>query len=274
MSIIAAIKKSLRAVFRKPLTTESTPKWMVYTDWFLKIVIFLSGVNQVIFGETGIGILTLFALGLIMVPQFFTRNKVRFIPLEIELFLFVMVFFQLVVGEANDWYTNVPYYDKFVHLLLPMLIGLIGFLLVYTLYYFGKLVAPIWVMVVIMILVSVGIGAIWEIAEYSSDELLYPNIPGWHHFQGSLTEDPLHDTMNDLIADTVGATIGALIGAWYISKAQEKHRVGELMTEIGAQYGVASPHDVDDVKTAYAKAEADRKMKALSKKKKPTKRTN
>lgn len=154
-----------------------------------------------------------------------------------------MVFLQFVIDEARDWYTEVPYYNKLVHLMLPMLMGLTGFLLVYTLYYYKKLMAPIWAMAVIMILVSIGIGALWEIVEYTSDELIYPHVEGWHHFQGSLTEDALHDTMNDLIADTIGATIGAMIGVWYIrTQAQRSNqRLSGLMGEIRVPFSEATP---------------------------------
>lgn len=228
----------IRQHFAKPQVDSAIPGWMVYSDWFLKVAIFLSGVYQTFFGETGIGIVILLCWTLISVPQIVTRKKVSHIPLEIEFFLFIMVFLQFVIGEARDWYTEVPYYDKLVHLMLPMLMGLTGFLLVYTLYYYKKLIAPIWAMAVIMILVSIGIGALWEIVEYTSDELIYPRVEGWHHFQGSLTEDALHDTMNDLIADTIGASVGALIGVLYIrgQAKRENQRLGGLMAEISAPF--------------------------------------
>ena len=142
----------------------------------LEILILVSGIYQTFFGETIIGLMTLFVLALIVVPGFFTRGKITQLPIEIEIMLFVMVLLQFVIGEARDFYTNVPYYDKFVHYMLPMFLGLMGLIVVYTMYMVGKLKASLTVMALLVIFVAMGIGALWEIFEYLSDEILYPRI--------------------------------------------------------------------------------------------------
>jgi hypothetical protein len=209
--------------------------------WALEILILVSGIFQTFFGETIIGILTLIFWALVTFPAVFTHNRITIIPLEIKLVFFIFVFLQFVVGEARDFYSEVPYYDKFVHTMGGVMIGFIGFLIVYTAHVYGKLKASLPVMALLIILVTVGFGGLWEIVEYLSDTILYPRIPGWHHFQGSLTEDPLTDTMNDLIVDTIGATIGALYGVWLIKREQrrESKRLPKLTEEI-AQRGVKS----------------------------------
>ena len=205
----------------------------------LRILILLSGIYQMFAGETAIGILTLICLAIIMAPGFFTRGLVVFFPIEIEIVLFIMVIIQYVLGEARDLYTTIPYYDKFVHAMLPGLVGFIGFLLAYAMVASGKLVATTAVIVGLIVLMSLGIGAVEEIAEYSSDMLLYPRIAGWHHFQGNAQEDPWHDTMNDLIADTIGAGFGALLGLWLIDRAKGRQspRLPELVDELQTMFG-------------------------------------
>jgi len=213
------------------------PEWRVKLAWGLRAMILASGLFQTFFGETTIGILILLSLFMITIPGFFTKQKITHIPLEIELLLFTMVIIQFIIGEANDFYTNVPYYDKFVHYMIPMFLGLIGFIVVYTMHKMGKIETSKGVMVLLIFFVTLGIGALWEIFEYLSDEILYPRIDGWHHFQGSLTEDALHDTMNDLILDSLGAIVGATLGLVFISKAEKKHstRLGEIVEEIAEQ---------------------------------------
>jgi uncharacterized membrane protein YjdF len=207
--------------------------------WALRTVILISGIYQTLIGETAIGILTLICLAIITAPAFFTRGLIEFFPIEIEIVLFIMVIVQYVLGEARDLYTTIPYYDKFVHAMLPGLVGFIGFLLAYSMVATGRLIAGTPLIIGLIVLMSLGVGAVEEIAEYSSDMLLYPRIPGWHHFQGNAQEDPWHDTMNDLIADTVGAIFGALLGLWLIDRARESQsqRLPALVDELQTMFG-------------------------------------
>jgi uncharacterized membrane protein YjdF len=210
--------------------------------WVLRTLILISGIYQTLFGEREIGILTLICLAGITAPAFFTRGLVAYFPIEIEIVLFGMVVIQYVLGEARDYYTTIPYYDKFVHAMLPGLIGFIGFLIAYALVASGRLIVSTWVIVVLIVLMSLGVAAVEEIVEYTSDMLLYPRIPGWHHFQGNAQEDPWHDTMNDLIADIIGAAFGALLGLWFIGRAAKRQskRLPELVDELQGMFGRGS----------------------------------
>ena len=117
--------------------------------------------------------------------------------------------------------------------MIPMLLGIIGFLIFYTLYATGRIKTSMTAMIFIIILITLGIGALWEIIEYSSDVFLYSNIPGWHHFQGNAQQDALNDTMTDLIDDMLGAIFGALLGLWVISKeSYREKRLPELVKEV------------------------------------------
>src|SRR4051812_4590086 len=119
-------------------STETVPQWEKNLIIILGVLILLSGIYQTLFGETEIGILTLLCFAIITVPGFFTRNFIKRFPIEIEIILFIMVFLQFILGEARDFYTDIPYYDKIVHYMIPMFLGLIGFLIFYTLHVTGK----------------------------------------------------------------------------------------------------------------------------------------
>ena len=115
-------------------------------------------------------------------------------------------------------------------------LSFIGFAITYTLYFSGKLKVALGTVIMVTIIITVGLGALWEIVEYGNDLVSDRFFPGRPHAQGSLTEDPLHDTMNDLIADSLGGVVGSLVSAGYIFK---KGRLGkrklELLREIGKQ---------------------------------------
>jgi hypothetical protein len=82
---------------------------------------------------------------------------------------------------------------------------------------------------------TLGIGALWEIVEYGSDQLLYGNIASIQKQQGSPTLDPLDDTMIDLIADLAGGIAGAIFGGLYIrySHRTRSRRFVEVMQALG-----------------------------------------
>ncbi len=220
----------------EPGTNVSTATQRV--AWVLRALILASGIYQTLFGETAIGIITLICLALIVAPSFFSRGHVAFFPIEVEIVLFAMVIIQYVIGEARDWYTEVPYYDKFVHAMLPGMLGYIGFLLAYAMVATGRLIAARWVIMGLIVLMSLGAGALEEIAEYTSDMVLYPRIPGWHHFQGNAQQDPYQDTMTDLVADFVGAIFGALLGVWLIGRAEKRRsqRLPQMVEELQTMF--------------------------------------
>lgn len=233
-------KKNYKEQRLKIKTTYEThvPKWQNVLSLVLKILILVSGIFQVFFGEFGIGLLILASFVLIVAPYLITFGKVKKLPIEIELILFIMVVFQFVIGEARDYYSEVPYYDKLVHYMFPAFIAFISFIVVYIIQGLGYLKANLVVTMLLIVMFALGIGAFWEILEYGSDEILAPRIENWHHFQGSLVEDAHHDTMNDLIADFIGGLTGAFVGAWYISYKQKtaKKRLDEMGDELLANF--------------------------------------
>lgn len=213
------------------------PGWEKKTVVVLETLIVASGIYQTFFGETVIGVITLICAVVIVAPGLFTRNFIEKFPIEIEIILFIMVLFQFVLGEARDFYNNIPYYDKLVHFMMPMFLGILGFLVFYTLYITGKMKTSIFAMMFIIILITLGIGAAWEIVEYLSDVFLLPTIPGWHQFQGNPQQDALNDTMTDLIVDTLGGVFGALLALWLLGKQfSQTTRRDALLSEINAVF--------------------------------------
>ena len=143
----------------------------------LRIFLLISGIYITVFGgangaERIFGILILIALAIINAPAFFTKGKVRAIPIEIELILLSMVLFELVGGDALGLYVKLPYYDNFMHFMLPLYLALIGMMVIYTMYYYGKIKASYGAMAFIIIMVTLGFGAALEIVEYTYDNYL------------------------------------------------------------------------------------------------------
>ena len=208
----------------------------------LRIFLLVSGIYILIFGgangaERIFGLLILVALAIINAPAFITRGKIRAIPVEIELILLAMVLFELVGGDALGLYVKLPHYDNFMHFMLPLFLALIGMMVVYTMYYYGKLQASYGVMAFIIIIMTIGFGAILEMGEYTYDTYLSQGplgeITGNTQMQGSPTQDPLDDTMNDFFTDTAGGIVGAALGVWLIRRNEKKGEHWKVADEVG-----------------------------------------
>jgi uncharacterized membrane protein len=204
----------------------------------LRGIVLVAGIYQLLWGELSVGVGILLALAAIMSPGLVTRNRVRAVPLEFELLLFLMVILQLVIGETLNFYDLVPYYDKLVHFSLPLFLGFMVSLLTYTMYVTGNLRTTVAPALFIIILVTIGVGAVWEIIEYLSDKLTDT------YLQGSSTADPLTDTMNDLITDTLGGVFGALLALRYIRAGvrDKNSRLIGLTDELAEDFGGGTEH--------------------------------
>lgn len=209
------------------------PRWETLLSWFLESIILLGGLYQLVLGVPVVGLFILVSLGIILYPRFFTGNYILKFPIEIEILLFLMVIFQLIVGETIGFYTNVPMYDKVVHYVLPFFIGLVAFLIFYTMQQSGRVKTGNGIAILFIILITLGIGTLWEIIEYGSDMLIWP-MNHWHHFQGNALENAYFDTMNDLLVNFIGGIFGSLLGLWFLEKSRFKKskRIDSLTKEI------------------------------------------
>ncbi|MDP3065378.1 MAG: hypothetical protein Q8N08_01445 [Methanobacteriaceae archaeon] len=165
----------------------------------MRIFLLISGIYITIFGGTNgaeriFGILILVALAIINAPAFITRNRIRALPVEIKLLLLFMVLFELLGGDALGLYVKLPYYDNFMHFMLPLYIALIGMMLVYTMYY-CRLKASLAEMAILIVVVTIGLGGVLEMGEYTYDKYLSQgplgDITGNTQMQRSPTQNPL-----------------------------------------------------------------------------------
>lgn len=197
----------------------------------LRTIVLVAGIYQMIV-EPLIGVAILLCLAAISSPALITRGRVKAIPLEFELILFAMVVLQFVIGETLNFYDNVPYFDKFVHFMLPFFLGFFATMFAYTLRVTGALKVGLASTMFVVFMTTLGIGALWEIFEYLADVFLGT------YLQGSHTATPLVDTMNDLIVDTLGAVFGALLTLFFIRRdgKDKKSRLNGLAKEINEDF--------------------------------------
>ncbi|MGM0644925.1 MAG: hypothetical protein ACQESV_00795 [Thermodesulfobacteriota bacterium] len=157
-------------------------------------------------------------ISVITLGPFFIRKFFRVsIPPEFVLLGITFVFASLFLGEVHGYYSRFWWWDIALHSGSGFALGIIGFLLVYVLNEtenIGVYMKPGFV-ALFAFLFAVGIGALWEIFEFSMDSLLKTNM------QKAMFGDPsgLTDTMWDLIVDTLGALLISVLGYGYIKTA-------------------------------------------------------
>lgn len=140
-------------------------------------------------------------------PAFVEKNYKITLPLEFELIVTCFIFASLFLGEIHSFYDKYHWWDTLLHTISGIVLGFLGFLLIYTL---NKNVdvklnlSPFFVSFFAFCF-AVTIGAMWEIFEFFMDFFLGLNM-----------QKGLLNTMLDLIVDTLGALFASVIGYLYL----------------------------------------------------------
>ena len=169
-------------------------------------------------GEWLTAVLVLVIMGVTLAPAVLGNRLPVDIPAEFQVLAVVFVFAALFLGEVRSYYERIWWWDIGLHTSSGLLLGLVGFLLVYVLNENERVdvhMRPRFV-ALFAFLFAVAVGAVWEIFEFAMDGLFGANM------QKPMLGDPsgLTDTMWDLIVDTLGAFAISALGWWYMRRGQ------------------------------------------------------
>ncbi len=140
-------------------------------------------------------------------PLFLKRTCNIFIPASFVFGSLFFIFATLFLGEFGSMYDRFWWYDAFLHFVSAIVLGIIGFFIIYIFYSANRLRLPQIIIFTFAFFFSLGMGALWEITEFFIDKTLGMNMQ-----VGSLD-----DTMYDLILDALGGLVAVLIGYLYIN---------------------------------------------------------
>lgn len=145
------------------------------------------------------------------------RLPVR-IPAEYELLAIGFVFASLFLGEFHSYYERFWWWDIVLHSTSGLLLGIVGFLLVYVLNENRRIdlhMRPGFV-ALFAFAFAVSAGTLWEVFEFAADQLFGMQM------QKPMLDDPsgLTDTMWDLIVDTLGAAVISGFGWWHMKRGR------------------------------------------------------
>lgn len=157
----------------------------------------------------------------ILAPELIRRKLRVEIPSEVQILAVSFVFATLFLGEVRDYYERIWWWDLALHGTAGLLMGLLGFLIVYVLNQTTEIqlqMRPSFVAMFAFVF-ALAIGNLWEIFEFAMDEAFGLTM------QKPMLGDPsgLTDTMWDLIVNAVGAAIVSFAGWLYIRQSRRRH---------------------------------------------------
>lgn len=152
-----------------------------------------------------------------LLSPFVFRNKMELeIPAEFHITAVVFIFASLYLGEIQGFYQKFWWWDIALHTSAGLLMGIVGFLLVYLLNESKRVelhMTPGFISL-FAFLFAVSIGTVWEIFEFFMDQLFGFNMQ--KPMMGDLSG--LTDTMWDMIVNAIGAFIISFMGWWYLKR--------------------------------------------------------
>lgn len=153
-----------------------------------------------------LSVMSFFVLFLTFFPAIIGKSFRINLPIEIDFVLALVLYLHYALGEYNGFYVRFSWWDIFLHTGNSIILGFIGMTFVYILLITSKIKAKPILVATFSIFFAVFIGVIWEIFEFTMDQL----------FGFNMQKSGLADTMTDLMMDVVGASLIGIGGFFYI----------------------------------------------------------
>ncbi len=144
-------------------------------------------------------------------PALVERKFRIILPVEVEFALTTLIFLHFILGEASNYYIRFWWFDELLHISSGILIGLVGFVIIYFFLYTNRVEANPFVVVIFSVSFSLAAGAIWEIFEFLMDL----------SFGFNMQKSGLVDTMTDLMVDFLGAFVVGIGVYRYLTKNED-----------------------------------------------------
>jgi hypothetical protein len=160
---------------------------------------------------------SLFTLSLSFLPFYIEKRFRVKLSILLQTIYVAFVFSSMFAGEVLGMYGRIWVWDDIVHFISGLLVGLaVMFWFILFARRRREFPMPIWFQAVTIVCVCATIAVLWEIAEFTSDQLFGTFSQG----------DDLYDTMIDLSYGLISGSIMA--GAWVLHVKYKKAFVVSL----------------------------------------------
>ncbi len=226
----------------------------------LRVLVILAMVRAIINANYNGAFICLLSLALFLVPSLMENGFKINIPPLLEGIIYLFIFAAEILGELNNFYVAIPYWDTILHTLNGFLAAAVGFSLIDLLNRSSShfLLSPFYLCLMAFCF-SMTIGVLWEFIEFSADTLLHtdmqkdsvitaiqsvyfdpsgaqdvihiPNITETQIFtaNGDVYTVPgyldigLHDTIGDLFVNFLGALTFSILGYFGLTH-RDRHK--------------------------------------------------
>lgn len=239
---------------------KETRKSALFIYLFLRALVIICAIRETIKGNYGNTFLCALSLILFTIPTLIKDKFKIELPNVLEAIIYIFIFAAEILGEINNFYGIIPYWDTILHTLNGFLCAGVGFSLVDLLNNNSKRISlsPLYVAIVAFCF-SMTVGVCWEFFEYAADEIVRTDmqkdaivssissvklndnkenkavviknitsteiktVNGKNYIiKGGYLDVGIHDTMKDLFVNLIGATVFSIIGYIYV-KLRDKN---------------------------------------------------
>lgn len=242
-----SLKKALELEVR-----EHRSSFVVYL--ILRTLVILVLVRQIMMQNYENIFVCLLTLLLLLVPSFVQLTFKVELPIFLEILILVFIYAAEILGEIDNYYFSIPYWDTILHTINGFVCAAVGFSMVSLLNKSEKIqffVSPLF-LAIVSFTFSMTIGVLWEFFEFSMDQLFAMDTQkdtlitsihsaGVDEILPPFEENDIHevtvngkvisdqgyidigliDTMEDLFVNFVGAATFSLFSYFY---ARNKER--------------------------------------------------
>lgn len=197
-------KKKVKNFWRSPAIQTPAERilWLIIV--LLRIALVVAMVWAIALGDfitLGMSVLTLASS---FVPTFVERYYDVSLPIEYHLVIVTFLFMSLFLGEVGGAYDRFWWWDTVLHISSGVVLGFIGFLVLYVLQARDKITMSPSLIAFFCFCAAMTAGVIWEFFEFFMDIVFGMNMQ-----KGEI------DTMVDLLVDAAGALAISLVAYFY-----------------------------------------------------------
>lgn len=143
----------------------------------LRLLVILCMILELLRGEILNALLCLLSLVLLLLPLKIQSKFQITLPNTLEITIYLFIFSAEILGEINNFYGIIPYWDTLLHTLNGFLATAVGFSLIDLLNKNSKKIklSPVYLCLVAFSF-SMTIGVLWEFFEYGMDKLFLTDM--------------------------------------------------------------------------------------------------
>ena len=243
---------------------KETNKKSIAVYLILRLLVLISMIFQILMGNFENAFMCIFALFLFTAPTIISEKFKIGLPSLLETIIYLFIFSANILGEINNFYGIIPFWDTLLHTLNGFICAGIGFSLVDLLNQNSKNInlSPLYV-VIVAFCFSMTVGVLWEFYEFTADSVFKTDMQKDRIVRSissvklnpSVENDPIKlndiektqiyladgtittiengyldigivDTIKDLFVNFIGAVTFSIIGFLHI-KNREKYKFTE-----------------------------------------------